>query len=328
MLHYVADATRLSDGRIVVANSGDGQLRVFDANGTHLDTWGGDGEGPGEFRGLRKVERWTGDSIVAWNAPRMGISVFDSGGNYGRTFRLADDAAWFWPESVTAGGSILAVHSPEEADTVVVQLRDGEGRVQSSFGTFPHAEPHILDEGEHGMLYWKTFGRRALWTPWGDLIAIGNTRRYEVRAFRRDGSLERIVRRDHLSRVPTGADVEADIEARVERNTRSGLSDAEAESYRARRRREYRAVPVAEYFPAFQSIMTDAAAHLWVEEYEAPTDDFAARPWTVFDPDGRVLGFFETPKDWLIHEIGEDYILVWTQDELDVETVQVWPLVR
>lgn len=40
------------------------------------------------------------------------------------------------------------------------------------------------------------------------------------------------------------------------------------------------------------------------------------------------MGFFGTPRDWLVCEIGEDYILVWTQDELDVETIQVWPLER
>ena len=328
MLHYATDATKLSDGRIVVANGGDGQLRVFDAQGNHLATWGGEGEGPGEFSGLREVARWTGDSIVAWSAPRMGISIFDSDGNYGRTFRLADAAVWFWPESVTPGASILAIHSPEEADTVVVHLRDGEGRLKSSFGTFPHAEPYIVGDGEYGKLYWKTFGRRALWTPWGDRVAIGDTRRYEIRAFRADGSLERIVRRDHAPRTPTPGDVDADIEARVQRNTRGVESDSEADGYRERRRREYGAVPVAEHFPAFQSIMTDAADHLWVEEYEAPTDDFATRLWTVFDPEGQVVGFFETPRDWLVYEIGEDYILVWTQDELDVETMQVWPLER
>lgn len=35
-------------------------------------------------------------------------------------------------------------------------------------------------------------------------------------------------------------------------------------------RRGYESVPVAEHFPAFASIMTDAVDHLWVEEYEFP----------------------------------------------------------
>ena len=41
--------------------------------------WGGRGEGPGEFLELWRVERWPGDSIAAWYAPRLGMSVFGRG---------------------------------------------------------------------------------------------------------------------------------------------------------------------------------------------------------------------------------------------------------
>ena len=57
MLHYARDATKLSDGRIVVANGGSDELRIFDRSGTHVGTWGGQGEGPGEFTALGPVER-------------------------------------------------------------------------------------------------------------------------------------------------------------------------------------------------------------------------------------------------------------------------------
>ena len=50
--------------------------------------------------------------------------------------------------------------------------------------------------------------------------------------------------------------------------------------------------------------------------------------WTVFDPEGRVLGFVETPEGLWIWEIGEDYILGRADDELGVESVQLWPLER
>ncbi len=65
LLHQVMDAMRLPDGRIVVANGGDGELRVFDGSGTHVATWGGRGEGPDEFEYLSLVEPWPGDSIIA-----------------------------------------------------------------------------------------------------------------------------------------------------------------------------------------------------------------------------------------------------------------------
>ena len=72
MLHRVMDATKLPDGRIVVANNGTHELRVFDAAGTHVATWGGRGEGPAEFLEMWQVERWPGDSIAAWYAPPPG----------------------------------------------------------------------------------------------------------------------------------------------------------------------------------------------------------------------------------------------------------------
>ena len=325
LLHYVADATKLPDGRIVVVNTGTHELRVFDAHGTHVATWGGQGEGPGEFNYLTDVERWPGDSIVAWTAPRMGMSVFDADGNYGRTFRLEDAGARFWPDAAAANGTIMAVHAPEGGDSTVVQLRDGEGRLASSFGTHPGSEPFRKNVDGRRRLFWTILGRDPVWTPWGDRVAIGHTARYEIKAFRADGSLERIVRRDLVRRAPTQADIEADIDKRLPIH---GLSEAAADSVRAESRPRYEGVPVAEHLPAFASIMADGVAHLWVEEYESVTDDFPARLWTVFDPEGAALGFFETPKDWRIFEIGEDYILLRVRGELDVETVQVWPLER
>ena len=53
--YRVGGATRLADGRIVVANGGSNELLVFDADGNHLDAWAGQGEGPGEFWYLSTV---------------------------------------------------------------------------------------------------------------------------------------------------------------------------------------------------------------------------------------------------------------------------------
>lgn len=44
--------------------------------------------------------------------------------------------------------------------------------------------------------------------------------------------------------------------------------------------------------------------------------------------EGRVLGFVETPDRLEIFEIGEDYILGRSWDEMYVEYVQLWALER
>ena len=95
-----------------------------------------------------------------------------------------------------------------------------------------------------------------------------------------------------------------------------------------RSRREYRSAPVAEHLPAFAYVGSDPLGYLWVYEYEAPGEERPGTLATVFDPEGRVLGFFEIPEGMAIMEIGADYILARTENDLGVHSVQLWPLER
>ncbi len=336
LLSGAVDATRLSDGRIVVANRSTNELRVFDDRGAHVATWGGTGEGPGEFTELSRVDRWPADSIVAWFAARLGISVLASDGGFGRTFTMANDGRvihgrplwiFFTPESVARDGSVLSALAFPNEDTLVVELRDGEGRTTASFGTHPSWEPHRVTLDGRNSSHQKIFGRQPVYGIWGDRIVIGATDRYELKAFRADASLERIVRRAHVLRAPTPADVAAYIDQAVPQSI-AGMSDADLENLQRDSRRRLESVPVAEHFPVFTFVMSDALDHLWVEEYEFPGEERPGSLWTVFDPEGRVLGFVETPEGLWIWEIGEDYILGRADDELGVESVQLWPLER
>ncbi len=83
LLHLALDAHRLPDGRIVVAHRSSDELRVFDSSGTHVASWGREGEGPGEFlRGhLAAVEPWQGDSN---QGDRRRLHPGQEGGRAGR----------------------------------------------------------------------------------------------------------------------------------------------------------------------------------------------------------------------------------------------------
>jgi len=86
-LFRVTDAIRLGDGRIVVANMGTNELKVFGPDGSHSGTWGRRGEGPGEFtaHGPTAVAHWPGDSVAAADAPYSPrLPIFDMNGNHGR----------------------------------------------------------------------------------------------------------------------------------------------------------------------------------------------------------------------------------------------------
>ncbi len=331
MLHRALGALTLSDGRIVVANTGSDELRVFDASGTHVATWGRRGEGPGEFVALTQVHRWRGDSLLALYSRIRHLSVLDSEGNVGRAFTLLRGESFFRVEAVLPVGAILSsdllprgnrsggLSRPDET----YRVRDAEGDMLSLLGSLPGTEWFSAWSGSSGWSVEIPHAHRISTFAWGDLVAIAPNDTYEIRVFGLDGTLRRIVRRDHELVASTEAHIDAEIEYRVARRP---------EEERAERRRELREdfqqIPLPETFPAFAEATADLVGHLWVKEYEIPGEGGAGPVWTVFDPEGRVLGFVETPGGLDIYEIGEDYILGLATDELGVEFIQVWALER
>ena len=331
LFQHAIGATTLSDGRIVVADYGSMELRIFDgASGTQLTTMAGVGEGPGEFGDLMDVERLPGDSIMAWGFP-LRASVFGPAGGFVRGFRLERQAETIvglrpiTPVAAMEDGSILASVSPLHIDTLVVELWDAEGNLRTPLGSHLAHEPRTWVEG--GINSTQTFGWDLKLAPWGELAVVTASKRYEIMAFATDGTLARIVRVEHVPRAPTEADIEAYIEVEIRRQIPDSFGE-NVEEARAQARRVIMATPVAEHFPAFASIMSDRTGDLWVEEYEVVGEESDGVLWSVFDPDGHVLGFVETPEGLTIYEIGEDYILGRVQDELGVESVQLWPLER
>lgn len=331
LLHRARDALTLSDGRIVVANTGSYELRVFDASGIHVATWGRRGEGPGAFFPLVQVHRWRGDSLLALYSHANHLAVLDTEGSFARTFTLVRDDSFFQVEAVLPGGAILSsdwVSRGGLSDGLsrteeTYRVRDADGDMVSLLGTFPGTEWFSTWSGSSGWSVEIPHAHSVSTFAWGDLVAIAPNDTYEIRVFGLDGTLKRIVRRDHDLVPSTEAHIDAEIEDRVAQRP---------EEERAERRQELREdfqdIPLPETFPAFAAATADLVGHLWVREHELPGEGRANPVWTVFDPEGRVLGFVETPAGLDIYEIGEDYILGLATDELGVEYIQVWSLER
>ncbi len=329
LLHGADDAVMLPDGRIVVANTGTSEIRVFDAAGMHQATWGRAGAGPGEFTALAGVASWAGDSIAAWDSRAHTIAVFDSEGTLGRSFVLEADGRPSEPRMALDGGTVLgrsvdsgATGPGYRREQISYELRDADGGVHVSLGVHPGREAFLNMDGPFPVFGLLPFSRTVWEARWGDLIILTPDDHYEIRAHARDtGALARIVRRDYTNRAPTRAEVDEAIDDALDR---TNLTGEQLESTRE----GYKAMPLVESFPAFRALLVDALDHLWVREATLPGMDRPAPLWTVFNPEGRVLGFIETPEGLTVLEIGADYLLGQTEDDLGVESVQVWALER
>ncbi|MGH0033450.1 MAG: hypothetical protein ACQGVK_00330 [Myxococcota bacterium] len=90
MFEQVVDVLTLASGEIVVADRQAARVSVFSPDGAPLRSWGGRGDGPGEFRGLALLHQGPGDSLFAFDARDDRASLFDLEGGYAREVPAAE----------------------------------------------------------------------------------------------------------------------------------------------------------------------------------------------------------------------------------------------
>lgn len=96
-----SSSLRLADGRIVIANSGTSQLRIFDSTGTFVESVGRKGEGPGEFTGSLHLARVSDSEFAVFDQNAQRLSLFDTAGSLVRETRIMaegknDFPLWVW----------------------------------------------------------------------------------------------------------------------------------------------------------------------------------------------------------------------------------------
>jgi len=78
--------------------------------------------------------------------------------------------------------------------------------------------------------------------------------------------------------------------------------------------------------PLHGALHVGAEQELWIQEYT--TDPDATNNWRVFDRDGHLLASVATPRRFDMMKIGPNWIAGVWRDELDVEHVRLYDLVK
>ncbi|HSM06888.1 MAG TPA: hypothetical protein VK858_19840 [Longimicrobiales bacterium] len=326
LLFQVTDSHVLPDRRILLANSGSAEVRVYDPEGRLLQTLGRRGEGPGEFTAPWQAYPMPGDSILVIDLYRE-VAVFDPEGEFARQFDLdlpegllgAEGAE---PVDQFGDGSLLfRGHYPYQPGpggvtrNVVPMLRvplDGAPAV--SLGDFEDqtgysGQPHR--DYAHGAWAKEAAADSTMWYGPGD--------RMELREVARDGRLIRIVRLNRAARPITEADRET-----FRRDYAKQMAEFNPRQGEPFWRERARDVLFPDSFPVHYEIETDPLGNVWVQDYrsffsEARMD----REWTVFDAEGAYLGEVTVPGGMEVHDVTEDFVVGKWTDDLGVEYVHV-----
>jgi hypothetical protein len=329
-LFQVMEALRLADGRLAVANAGSGEVRVYDASGVHLASWGGEGDGPGEFRHTTRLVPWPGsDSLAVWDMRLSRLTLFDATGAVGRTQTFPgvgdiDRPGSLW--SLPDGNLVLmgvAFPDPEEMvgllrtpEVFAVAGRDGS--LVASIGDFPGLETWMQFTGEGLNIVRLPLSRRNVSGQVGQGMVIASNERFQLDFYGAEGDLHRSVRVATPPTPVTAAMLETEVEHRA-----ANMPEEARPGYRA----SLQDMPTPETLPVFVQVLEDAVGNVWVRLFSLPSQPGPAE-WAVFDPTGQIVGRMQTPDGLEVFQIGEDFILGSMEDALEVEHVQIWPLSR
>lgn len=337
-LDRVSGVLRVSDGRIVVATARS-ELRFYDADGRHLRTAAGQGQGPGEFRVIVSLFPVRGDSIGADDASQR-AQLFTPEGDFVSATNLVGLGStgrgslqgWLADGSMlvkTVGSADEVVAGGEASAKWMATFRRvaRSGEELGEVVTLVESVLHAVEPG--GMPTWAMFGHSLKSALGRELLYAGSNERYEIGAYAPDGTLLRLIRRTWTPRPVTDDDVEAYITAMI------APPGARVPPAMLRRREErLHAQPVAETFPAFDHLLVDRAGNLWVRDYDpqrevpAPPATGPAGCWQVFDPGGVWLGTMQMPASFEVMDIGEDYVAGVGRTAEDVQVVRVYRLTK
>ncbi|MGH8437168.1 MAG: hypothetical protein ACRERX_22505 [Pseudomonas sp.] len=328
-LFRVTDTKRLSDGRVVVANSGAAQVRYYDSDGK-LDTIAGkSGGGPGEFQRITQLIVLPGDSVVVQDPPARRMTLLDARGRFVRNFGvdgvlatiLGPAPAGGWIGTLRYRGEPSMTGGNVRQDLLYALVTSDGNAVTDTIGRFAGNERHIRITQSGGQIssiniFAPPFARSTTVRLQGDALIVGTQDAPELRVYGIDGGLRRIIRTG-AGQTPITKD---HIDRFIERGV-AGLPEDQANSVR----QNMATLPSPDFLPSYGTFLIDRSGNLWLQDYPGLQD---AQRWSIFDPEGSLLARIALPDRFTPYDIGADWIAGKELDELDVEHARVYWLTR
>jgi hypothetical protein len=311
-LNNVRAAVLLPDGRILVANGGPVELRLYDPDGTFTGRIGREGAGPGEFRRIASVQRLAGDTILIFDPGLRRATVLSLDGTHLQSVVLAPQQSSANPLGLHSilgrfsDGSFLAEGVDVVPSEGLVVPRSRLGRLTPrldsavAVGEFPGSHMAFAPSATGGLMFWDPmFGRRTYYLVDSDGFWFAHSESWEHRRYHASGNLQLVVR---VVRDPydlTRGDIEKVLDS---------IAQAQRRNPRFDRERARSEISLYATLPAFAAVMLDADRNLWLREYPRPGQDRGR--WTVFGRDGGFRAFAATLPGTRVLSIARDGVLV------------------
>jgi hypothetical protein len=316
---------RAEDGAIIVADGGSGEIRWFNADGTHRFTAGGRGDGPGEFQFLRSIAPLPDGGVLAVDASDARVTGLSPDGEPRWSWRPRAEGAFPpLPGFALPGGEYLALgeSQPEawvpgylhHASEQIVYLYEDRESPAIEIARLPGRDAYFEVDVQAVRNHHVPFGRSPRVVARGAGFYQGDGGSWEVRGYDLEGALTEVLRIDRQTHPVTPAAIRADREA--------FLALVRDPQQLDRFRTVYDNARIPERMPAWNDLVVDAEGYLWIRPYVPALGDQVLR-WTVMRPDGLAVAEVTVPGGMHVHWIGTDVLLGTVADEFGVERIQV-----
>ena len=300
-------------GRIWVLEGQAREIRVFDADGTHVRTVGGEGGGPGEFNQPAHAQFGPDGRLWVVDPSNNRISVVDTTGAFVESHRMEGGFVIFpWPGGFDVEGNYyLPIPRFDDGDFSVGLVRHGPGL--TPLDTLERPSDPVErdafelrdDEGRSRIVASVPFspGFRITLSPQGTQWGLF-TGEYRLFELSRGGDTLRTIRKAFDPLPVTSEDREEAREQLEWFTEQGGKIDLSR---------------VPDTKPPAARFIVDDDGRVWV----ARTSDLPdGQLWDVFAPDGRFLGPVRLPVPMqTISRVRDGYIYGITRDELEVQYV-------
>ena len=334
-------------GSLIVADGQMGEIRIFDASGVHLQTIGGPGEGPGEFRGLAGAWPTAEGAVVAVDQRLDRITRFGPDGELlaTATFQGPGERPVIRPIRVAGPDLFLSrveslnlpsldgafsveealesISDPSGNRSEYLVRHDLEGTLIDTVTAVPGQATQTSAQGSGTNLSIQILrlpfssAAAATASPEGRM-AVTTGRSYEYSTYNPTGALERIVRLTAEPPLRTDAHLEAWI--RGSTGGREPMDDTQVEAAL----RRYREMPLPDRLPAWNSLVIADGGEIWARRFAIRGAETVVRD--VFAADGRLIGQVVAPASLRIQHIAGSRLTVISTDDLGVERVEVYEL--
>lgn len=320
--YRVYGVIQLSDGTIVVSNSGTHELRFFDSTGNFLHSTGQYGQGPGDFGNYSsmRLHKYPDDSFLVNDNALIRGQIFSSDGELAEVHAL---------DKIEHSGrpSIAGVYS-DGGVLLMAVIGDGAMRAGNPGEVIQHEYGfhRINPDWTYDKMVYKIPARARIENLYKGITNFPYIPLTADPVYTTDpanGALFSTGSEPSVTRTDTAGNITQTYKWNVPRAKTDAIRDRYEEEYYLKpmsgnpdRKAQYEHMlsldlPVPEYIPAITELKTDAEGNIWARRFMLPWDE--TEVWDVLSPQGAWLTTVEIPQNFTITQIGSDYLLGTTR---------------